>query len=214
MDLFITNTTPEEFGQLMSYAQMVTSGDPEKMKQALEILDSQRRNIALALGEDVSGVDFLSNHADLKAEVDAMNISEEHAKQIAKGREQNIANQNRQTQQQTQQHEEQSQITEFTQQKNTAVQGVNELVSKWSQGDIDWSAKEKFLLDNVAQIRDSYPPHLWVSALQTTYDALSSQQAVKPTVTTSPLSPTGRGGGNKVPKSSLEALEQEEGFMG
>lgn len=57
-----------EFRGLLDYARAVKTGN---LEQALQVLDTQRAALAKAMGRDLPGVDLLSGHKDLAAQVQA-----------------------------------------------------------------------------------------------------------------------------------------------
>ena len=212
---------PEEFDQLIQYSHMVKTG---KLKDAMELLNQQRLQLAQIMGVSLPDVDMLSDHPDLQDQVNNYGMNPEIANELAASRNrQAVAEKNRQAQEeeQRQQHE-----TEANRQKrfDEAQTAIVKLASKWSETDIDYSAKHELLMKKAAEIAQTKAPELWPDALELYYESLSVSQSTNANETDPgthagtgkpkhrPLRPSGGAGGTSAPKTSLEAMEQSLGY--
>lgn len=199
-----STSTPEEFAQLLDYSKAIKTGNYE---HALKLLDAQRASIARAAGLEVEGVDVFAEHADIKARLDDLQLDKESALELVRRR-----NQEKITQQRIQAEQAQR---NSVQQSEAAVQSaaakIDQIQNQWKESDIDYRAKHPQLMARAKEIAAQYPPHLWAQALTDYYRTLSvPKPEPKPTLT--PLRPSGGGGGNKTPRTSLEAVAASLGI--
>jgi hypothetical protein len=78
-----SGATPEEFSQAVDYIRLVKHGD---LEGALRVIDDQRRQISLALGKPLPGADPLSQFPDLRQRVEAYQMDEQAAIELARAR--------------------------------------------------------------------------------------------------------------------------------
>jgi hypothetical protein len=83
-----TGTTPEQYGEVLSFMGLFNSGDAAQQGKALEILEQMADRLATHLGKERTVGDPLAAHADLKADVQAGKLSIAYAKEIARQRNQ------------------------------------------------------------------------------------------------------------------------------
>lgn len=203
-----TGGSAEDIGSALDYVKMVRNGD---LEGALRVLDDQRRSISLALGKPLPGADPLSQFPDLRQRVDAYQMDEQAAIELARSRiqQQQIADQQRQAHQQ----QEQQQVSAQTRQQ--AISQIDALGAQWARTDPDFATKETILLKQLPQIAKAFPPHMWASQVKIIYDTLSSMPApVQNRSAPSPLRPSGQSGGTRQPGSMLEALQSGLGYSG
>lgn len=212
-----TGASPEEFAQGLQYMALVHSGDPASLQQALTFLDRERTAIAKRLGVPVAGVDLLADHNDLKQQVEAGELSESAALEIARLRSvQAEAEQARRTQQAD------AERTAALQAGRTAV---DEMATKLREADpLGYDAKMGALKPMIEVIATTVPPNQWAEALRRAYVALPAIAAAAPAPAASaaprpapgpqPLRPSPGGGGGSLmttPNSALEAVNQALG---
>lgn len=193
---------PQQFEQAASVIGMLNTGN---LRGALQVLDEQRRQIALALGEPLPGVDALMGHPDLRSAVDQQQIDERHAIELARSRMVQASQQQRaQTMQQqaAQQQAEQAQVQQ-------ATSAVDELCKQLAASDLDYPAIEAQLLPVIPKLVQGLPPARWLDAVRTQYD-LIKQVAGKvrqsPTTSGQVLRPTGQSSPAERPKSMYDAM--------
>jgi len=209
-----SGATPEEFNALVDYSHMVKNGD---LKGALKLLDEQRSNIAMMLGEPVAGVDVLAGHDDLRERVDKYGLDEEVAAELAAARNQKAANEKAMAERNAQLQSEQQTTAQQTAVLEKAQADIIGMASEWSKNDIDYPAKHDKLMAKAQEIAKTYAPELWGQAMQLYYESLSNVSQAQDTTRNSqknnhrPLRPGGGAGGDHAPKSSLEAIEQALG---
>lgn len=78
-----TGSSPEQYGQALTYLQMVNSGDRTQIIKALEFIEGERVALARMAGVALPGVSMLNDYPDLEAEVHAGKLTRERAEEIA-----------------------------------------------------------------------------------------------------------------------------------
>lgn len=204
-----TGASPEQFASVITLLTDFNSGDRSRMQKAYQMLDGMRANAAKELGIAAPGVDHLSDFPDLQQKVQAYELDEASAAEIAAARRRQSQDQQRQnSQQQTQQ--QQAQMAQRTQQ---AQQSLATMGEKLRTKDPEYSRKVEILnkrgfFDKVAE---SAPPESWGVMFQTAYEALgdvaSASRVVAPKKDEQPLRRTGEGGGGRGhPKTVADAV--------
>lgn len=79
-----TGLQADEFSAVLNIGKMYKSSKPEDLKNALSQIDVLRADVAQRLGIAIPGVDPLEGHPDLKADVEALSITQERALEIAR----------------------------------------------------------------------------------------------------------------------------------
>lgn len=195
--------TQPQFEQAMAVVGMLNKGD---YRSALRALDEQRRQIALALGEPLPGVDVLSDFQDLRQRVDGLQMTEADAMEVARLR--------RQQAQYQQQQESQAQAMQAQQAQQREFQAGQAAVDQWARAtaatDPDFAAIEKLLMPKLAQIVEGVPPARWAGLLKAQYELIKEGAAFRRPATAAatpdPLRPTGGGGAARAPSSMYEAM--------
>jgi hypothetical protein len=202
-EVFQTNGVKrEQFEQAMQVVGLMNRGD---LDGALKVLDEQRAMISMHLGRPVPGADALANFPDLRSAVDNLQMTEEYALEIARGRHV----QQRQTQQhQTQQREQQTQ-----QQAHQAVQHGQLAVDKFCKArmadDLDYARIEPMLLKEIeAGLLQDVPPSAWARIVEKTYGIIKQTATATrhAAPSTSVLRPTGGESPRQAPKSMYDAM--------
>lgn len=183
--------TQPQFEQAAAVIGMLNKGD---YRGALHVLDQQRQQIALQLGEPLPGVDALANFPELRQKVDGLMMTEADALQMAKM----IQTQGYQTQ--LRQQWEQSQHQQQAQQQ--AVQSAQQAVDQWwkqtAATDIDAPAIEAKLLPHIPALLQGVPPSAWPNVVQQQYRILKEaasgfRRQQQPSQDGAPLRPIGAG---------------------
>jgi hypothetical protein len=189
-----------EFSQ---YRNAIKSGDVETFRamleneiQQFELITGKRVNVA------TSGID---KYQDLREKVNAQQISEDDAAQLARMRRleerATIANQT-QYQQATQQQE----LERITEQAVTDVKSFRETLMKQ---DPDAKAVFDALTPYLPEILDNFPPQQWIKAIETNYKATKAAmlKAQPQKQTFAPLRANSAKGGKPVFKSVSEEID-------
>lgn len=184
----------EQFDQAMQVVGLMNRGD---LRGALQAIDEQRALIAMALGEPIPGADPLAKFADLREAVDNLQITEQHAIEIARGRTISAGqHQHNQRQQQVQQEQERRQEQE-TQQQQAVGQGqqaVDQFCKARMADDMDYARIEPMLLEQVkGGLLEGIPPQRWSAIVEKTYRLIkqTAAQTRGAGATTTVLRPTG-----------------------
>ncbi|HFE45912.1 MAG TPA: hypothetical protein ENJ18_10555 [Nannocystis exedens] len=206
-----SGATPEEFNQLIQFSHLSKSGEPEQLKQALQILEGVRTQILTTLGEERPDFDPLDAYPDLKKQVDEFDITREAALELARLRAQQQRAQQAQQQAMQPAGQETSAEASMEQRIQQGAQAVQEAVAAWEAENIDYQAYHPKLMERAQEIAKNYPPEQWAETLKLYYDALKEAGAVRQPPqkkTTRPLRPQGAGGGKAEPKDLADAIGQ------
>lgn len=203
-----TGTTPEEFSQAIDYMRMVKHGDFEG---ALRIMDEQRRMLSLAMGRPLPGADPLEQFPDLRQRVDAYQMDEQTALELARTRMQQKTMQT--TQQQQEQLQQQNQQSQQARQQ--AIMQIDQLGQQWAKTDPDFTVKEDIILKQLPDIAKNFPPAMWPQQVRILYNTLSAMPLQHRQSSNPPaLRPSGQSGGARVPKTMQEAIDMQLGYAG
>lgn len=202
--------TSDQFEQAASVIGALNRGD---LETAERVLMEQLQQIAIARGRPIGQIDPLAQFPDLRAAVDGLQVSEEHAMQLARARVIEQGQQQR-TQQQAQQQQEQrarqQQQEQAQQQVNTALTSIDAFTREMAAKDMDWPVIEAKLLPRVQTLLNGVPPAQWLNIVKTQYELIKdvSAGAVRqPTQQAGQvLRPTGQGSPAAAPKSMFDAM--------
>lgn len=199
-----TGTNPEQFQLLLQYTTLVNSRDPGDWQKAYDMMQTELQTIAKALGKEAPGVDPLEAHPDLKAELEAGDISRPRALELAAMRATNqAATANREHQ------------TKETQQQNIRAQALKDLNDLGLElGKDPMFHVKQPILQKIARlvVKNEPDPQKWASHIKEAYAEID---VGAPAVPAAPKTPTPiRPGGSaptgnalrKEPGSALEAV--------
>lgn len=196
----------QQFEQAAGVIGMLNKGD---YRGALQVLDQQRQQIALQLGEALPGVDALQGFPDLRQKVDGLLMTEADALEVARLRQTQSVQQQQRQQVESQQREQQTQ--------QQAVQTAQAAVDAWwkqtAATDIDAPAIEAKLLPHIPALLQGVPPAAWANVIQQQYRILKEaagsfrRQPPPPSGGDLPLRPNGSGSQpQQRPQSMHEAM--------
>ncbi len=193
----------EQFEQAVGFISAMNRGD---LRGALALIDEQRAQIAMALGEPVPGVDVLAGYPDLRTKVDGLQLSEQDAIEIARLRRSQGA-----VQQQAQQRQQQEQQTATAERDfQTARGSVDTFCKRKAAEDIDYPAIEAQLLPALPKLLKGVPTSAWMNVIEAQYDMLkqaaSTFRRPTPAVDTNSLRATGSASPRQAPGSMHEAM--------
>lgn len=196
-----TGATPEQYGETIKFLSLFNGGTREQMREALKIVQAQAEHISKALGEELPGVyDPLSEHDDLRLEVESGDITRKRALEIASQRASSRYVESR--------SQEQAKTQQAQHEYSQAIQTLNALGAKLKASDPDYESKVDYLKPAIALIREKYPPSEWARQVAAAYQMLPKPKgaSVPPpgpvrSVANPSLAATPK------PKSAMEALE-------
>lgn len=176
-----TKMQPEEFAQMLEFGRLLNSGDESSARVALQMLDDQRAAICKQLGIEVPGVDVLADFPELKAAVDNMEMTKDHALALAKYQ--------RKEQQQQRvaqvQHEQQQDMRQY--QDAIAQAGkTSEAYFATRKHEVDYAPKLARIQayfanpDNVKSFIETYQPNQWHAQFKFMYDNMTVAPAQPP----------------------------------
>lgn len=215
-----TGMQPDELASMLSYSRIRHKGTAEEKKGAYAFLKSELRALALELGE-TDTVDFLAEHADLQAAVEANQITAEYAKEVALARSRGAHSTAIQTHTAEQQEAQRVHAS--------GVQALTMLGNQLQARDgAVYAAKRATVVAMLGPKKDAFGrvidqgvlaalhPSQWAAMFQRTYDALPAPAPpAAPAAPATPAAPkpqplrpgTPAGGhGKKEPKSLLDAV--------
>jgi hypothetical protein len=185
-----TGTTPEQYGELLSFMALFNSNDPASQTKALELVESVADRLAMLLGKERTVSDPMREHEDLRAAVQAGKITPQYAQEIARTRNQSkftgeltAADRARTAQEQA-----------AKQEKETARNDLNALEAELSKNDPQYAAKKAQLVPILKPIFANIPPSQWKARFAEAY--ANVQIARRSTV---PARQPMRGGGSSGP---------------
>lgn len=193
----------EQFEQGMQVIGMMNRGD---LAGAQQVLEEQLRLISLATGKPIGAVDALAKFPDLREAVDALQITEANALEVARARTQQGF------QQQTQQRQQQEQ--QYQQQEERAVQGGQIAVDKFCKArmstDLDYAKIEPILLREIkGGLLQGVPPSAWASLVEKTYNLIKQTGGINRSQASAGggvLRPSGGDAVQQAPKNAFEAM--------
>lgn len=196
-----TGLDNQELSRVMDIGTMLKY-EPE---QAYTVLSGVVQNLAKRLGKDFEGVDHLEGHDDLKADVEALRITPEAAKELAVARNQKKQNDHRATQE----RQQQDQNTKLKQRVETAQAQVSELL-KDIQDDIDYEAIAPHMVDAAKFAGKNLAPETWVEYLKGEFSRIKAVSGqARPKSDNNPVvDDSGPKGGDKVPETLEELADQ------
>ncbi len=202
-----TGATPEQLGQLLTYSSLVNSGDPEKLRQAMGVLERERNAIARMIGEEAPGIDLLSDHPDLIQRVQQGDFDRHAALEVARAR--TLAAQQRQ-------RDEWAQIQQMQSATQTqAIQSLNTLGQQLEAQDPQY--RQKFAqLQPMLPIIAQLPPDRWGEAFLQAYQSIVVAAPTQQRLPAAPQPLRGTGGGGAALQqqatSAQQAIEQALGI--
>lgn len=200
-----TGGKPEDFSMSFEYIRAIRSGD---YGQARNILEDQIRQLTVATGQPFAQVDPLSQFPDLRERVNAYQMDEQTALEMARHR----AAQNEQMQAQQQHHQRQQSEQQATQSKQQAIAEIDRMGAEWAKSDPDYAMKEGLITKQAQMIAKQFPPAQWPAQVRLMYQTISSMPVNKPVANPAPLRASGQSAGARVPGSMLEALQNGLGY--
>lgn len=176
-----TKMSPDQFSQTLEYGRLINSEQETDLRVALEMVERERAFICQKLGIEQPGIDLLSGHDDLKAAVDNMEMTREHAVELAKHRkrqadEQKVAQESQRIQ---------SDRAQFQETVSKAAQTMEAYLTTRAN-EADHSAKMQMIAQhfqnpqNLQEFVQTYKPDQWLATIKMMYDNIVVQK--QPTV--------------------------------
>lgn len=215
-----TGTTPEQYGEVLSFMALFNSGDPAQQTKALELVEGVADRLATLLGKERSVGDPLKGHEDLQLAVKNGQVTAKYAQEIARTRNSSTfrsqINDTARTDQQRQDaaaqemHQARTDLSAFEAGKKT---------------DPQYAAKKAILVQVLKPIMAKLPPSQWAATFEQAYNKIKVGAApARPRVPgNQPLragkNPSGAGGsgsGGMTPQagSALDAVNNALATMG
>lgn len=169
---FTDEAAASDLIEFSAYRNVLASGDAEKFQ---EIISAQIKQFQDLHGKpiQVSG-SILADHADLQAKVEAMELDEPTAIEVARTR--NLqARAARESQRQQEQHGEQARSEQAIQDGANAVAALE---NEWRNNDADFPAILPLLREQLPEIAKAFPPAQWQAQFKLQYQAIKKAMAM------------------------------------
>lgn len=192
----------EQFTQAMEVVGLMNRGD---LAGAQRVLEQQLRLISLHTGKPVGAVDTLADHPDLRERVDALQLTEADAIELARNR---MVNQSRQNQAR-QQEEAQDRQQQSEQATKSGQIAVDRFCKARMADDLDYTRIEPLLLKQIqAGLLRGVPPSQWSNIVEKTYGLIKETAGMTRSAgqSTQVLRPTGGESPIAKPRSMHEAM--------
>lgn len=215
--------TAPELDRFAGYIKAIKTGNFEAAEQALI---SQVRLFEQMTGRSLNVGDPFAEFPDIKQALDAMQITEEHAREIAASRRLRQGMQQGTQRQQEQQgalRAEQENQRAWEGARDKALDDIKAFSSEMATKDIDWKAKEGILIEKVESIVSLHPtrPDLWFRLIKEHYDTMDRASKAtgggqRRTGGPQPLDSGGKGGASRAtgtPGNMLDAIKSGLGYQ-
>lgn len=159
-----TRATPEQFTQALGYLKAVNSGDPAQIRTAIKTVQAELNALSRMIGEPIPGVDLLAEHQDLKEALEAGDLSQQHAQEIAAARAMR-ATQNQASQHQTEQQRVQQEVA-------SGKAALNQLEAQLTATDPQYAAKRAIIVPMLQPVLSQLHPSKWAAAFKEAYAKL------------------------------------------
>ena len=205
-----TGTTPEQYGEVLSWMGLFNSGDKAQQEKALELVEGVADRLATHLGKERKVGDPLSAHPDLIEAVKTGKVTSEYAKEIARTRNA----QQLHTSVSDAASKQQQEAAAFTQAKETARNDLNTLEQSLRATDPQYERKKGILTQALGPIFKDMHPSQWKAKFEAAYKALPNVNAQRaapklPAKGQQPMRPgrnNAQGGKQGEAKTALEAM--------
>lgn len=201
----VTGTTPEQYGETLSFLQLFNSGDPVQQGQALELIEGLADRLATMLGKERAVSDPLVAHADLTAAVKAGHITRALALETARLRNGTTMRTTMATDANNAQREQQR----IEQVKAQGKQDLDELEKSLRASDPQYDRKLAIILPSVQAAFRRIPPNEWKAEFQRIYREAKvgfvPQRRPVPKNQPNRANKSGGGGGGAAPKGGESA---------
>src|SRR5271166_5311824 len=203
-----TGTTPEQYGETLSWLAMFNSRDPAQQEKALELVENVAERLATLLGKERTVGDPLAAHTDLKDAVAKGQITAQYAKEIARTRNNQSFRAELETSASKDAQAKEAAATELA----TARKDLSDLETTLMASDPSYEAKKAILVPALQPVFTSIPPSQWKAKFMDAYKNINvgAPPAAKPqgVPKNQPLRAGKQpaGGQTREPNSMLEAI--------
>lgn len=169
---FTDEAAASDLVEFSAYRNVLASGDAAKFQ---EIISAQVKQFQDLHGKPIQiAGSILADHADLQAKVEAMELDEPTAIEVARTR--NIqARAARESQRQQEQHGEQARSEQAIQDGANAVAALE---NEWRNNDADFPAILPLLREQLPEIAKAFQPAQWQAQFKLQYQAIKKAMAM------------------------------------
>jgi hypothetical protein len=197
---------PDQLSNALGYLQAINSGDPGKMNAAYDMMSKELAWLGQQLGREVPGAyDPLSEHPDLKAQVESGDMPRPAALEIARHRATTARTQDFQSRRADSERTERERKEAF----DRGIAELGALSNELRAGDPQYPQKFALLKPQLDWASANLHPSKWVSFVRNAYAQIKIAPAqTPPPVAAVPLRPTGSSAHQQaVPKNDVEAFK-------
>lgn len=173
-----TNTTPEQYGEILSFMALFNSGDAAQQEQALGLIEQMADRLATSLGRERTAADPLAAHADLKEAVTKGHIAAVYAKQLAIARNREKFNADLGTAHTSAQREQQAHAAAT----EAARVDLNALDDALSASDPQFTAIKAQIVPILKPLFAALPPRQWKEKFTEAYNNAKANFRAVPAV--------------------------------
>lgn len=171
-----TGSTPEQYGELLSWMGLFNSQEPAQKEKALELAQNVVERLSTMLGKPVNYNNPITGHADLIAEMQANKLTPQRAMEIAIQRNQQKLNGDMQQHQQGQLDQKQ-QLEQAQDQAKTALTALGESLKAT---DPQYQEKKDRILPALRVAFESVHPSQWKGMFERAYRNVVLPKAAAP----------------------------------
>src|SRR5271166_4291708 len=201
-----TGTTPQQYGETLSWLALFNSNDPKQQEKALELVENVAERLATLLGKERTVGDPLSAHADLKEAVQKGQITAQYAKEIARTRNGQQFRTELSTTATTEAQAKEAAAKELA----TARKDLTDLGNTLESSDPQYAAKRAILVPALQPVFAVLPPSQWKAKFLEAYRNIKvGAPAAKSTVPKNQPLRAGKqpaGGQTREPSNMFEAI--------
>lgn len=155
-----TGTTPEQYGEVLSFMALFNSQDAAQQEKALELIEGVADRLSTLLGKERTVGDPFAEHTDLREAVAKGQVTAQYAKEIARTRNQNKFR----TELTTAASAQEQAATTAQRELDTARNDLNVLEQTLQATDPQYAAKKAQLMPILKPLFKTIPPSQWKPA--------------------------------------------------
>ena len=166
-----TGSTPEQYGEALSWLSLFNSPKPEARRQAYELVKNVAERMATMLGIEHTASDPLANYPDLREAVAKGQATVAMAREVARNRDNQRFTGEIQTTQQTAQQQQQQQAQEHAQ----AKADLNTFETQMKMTDPLYDLKKAQLVPIMKTVFPTIPRSKWAETFKQAYAQIKVQ---------------------------------------
>jgi len=171
-----SGSTPEQYGEVISWMSLFNSPDPQARMKAYELVNDVADRLAVMLNIDRTAADPLAKHPDLQQAVRGGQIALPYAKEIARTRDAKAF----QGQIETGVRQQQQTVQQQQQELSTARNALNQFETEMRAADPLYQRKRDAIVPAMQVAFKSIPPSKWAETFKAAYQTVKLAPIGKP----------------------------------